>query len=148
MNKPRVRYECTSCGASFPKWVGRCSVCGTWDSMVQKTIVTSSPSTSMPHRIAAAQPSPEPVLLSSVAESAPGLTRLKTGIGELDGILGGGLVPGSLLLLGGDPGIGKSTLMLQLAASLAQAGANVLYLSGEESASQIGMRASLTGLMA
>ena len=110
--------------------------------MVQKTIVTSSPSTSMPHRIAAAQPSPEPVLLSSVAESAPGLTRLKTGIGELDGILGGGLVPGSLLLLGGDPGIGKSTLMLQLAASLAQAGANVLYLSGEESASQIGMRAS------
>ena len=110
--------------------------------MVQKTIAASAHSTSMPHRIPVAQHSQEPVLLSSVAESAPGLTRLKTGIGELDGILGGGLVPGSLLLLGGDPGIGKSTLMLQLAASLAQAGANVLYLSGEESASQIGMRAS------
>ncbi len=142
MSNPKIRYECTNCGASFPKWVGKCAVCGTWDSVVKKIIFPSASSTAMPHRIPAVKDSPETVLLSSVAESAEGLERLKTGIGELDNILGGGLVPGSILLLGGDPGIGKSTLMLQLAGSIVKAGTNVLYLSGEESASQIGMRAA------
>ena len=142
MSKPRIRYECTSCGASFPKWIGRCSVCGTWDSVVERAVAPSASSAAMAHRIPAAKETPEPVLLSTVAQSAAELARLKTGIRELDSILGGGLVPGSILLLGGDPGIGKSTLMLQLAGSLAKSGANVLYLSGEESASQIGMRAA------
>jgi len=110
--------------------------------LVERVIAPAASSAALPHRIPATKETAESVLLSAVTQSAAELTRLKTGIGELDSILGGGIVPGSILLLGGDPGIGKSTLMLQLAGSLARAGTSVLYLSGEESAAQIGMRAS------
>ena len=140
MNKTKTRYECASCGANYPKWVGRCAVCGEWDSVVEQAVPSAAAAGAMPHRISAS-PGVGPVTLSEVSRDPADVRRLRTGIGELDNILGGGLVPGSLLLLGGDPGIGKSTLMLQLAGSLAAGGVSVLYLSGEESPAQIGMRA-------
>src|SRR3990172_5609616 len=140
MNKSRIRYECSSCGANYPKWVGRCAVCGEWDSVVEQAVPSAAAAGAMPHRIASS-PGAGPQTLSEVSRDPADVRRLRTGIGELDNILGGGLVPGSLLLLGGDPGIGKSALMLQLAGSLAAGGVSVLYLSGEESPAQIGMRA-------
>ncbi len=142
MAKPKTRYECTSCAASFAKWQGRCSNCGAWDSLEQRTVHDSAASRQPSHRVGAVAGAGESLLLSEiVAGGVADTPRVCSGIGELDNILGGGLVPGSLLLLGGDPGIGKSTLMLQLAGRLADAGSRVLYLSGEESAAQIGMRA-------
>ncbi|MFH1068950.1 MAG: DNA repair protein RadA [Candidatus Glassbacteria bacterium] len=147
MPRPRTVFECTSCAAAFPKWQGRCTNCGAWDSLVEKTIYPQAEvaARAMSHRI---QPRDlnGPVPLAEVLEGGVEVARIRSGIGELDGILGGGLVPGSLVLIGGDPGIGKSTLMLQLAGSLSKSGVKVLYLSGEESASQIGMRAARLGI--
>ena len=145
MTKPRVIYECTNCAATYPKWVGRCSVCGSWDSVVGKTLA-ASPARGARHTASEIPEGSGPVYLSSVVNGRETLQRLPTGIEELDNILGGGMVPGSLLLLGGEPGIGKSTLMLQLASSMERSGLKVLYLSGEESASQIGMRAKRLGI--
>lgn len=143
MAKTRTRYECTACAAVVPKWEGRCSNCGAWDTLVERTVAAAEKvSGKISHRVSrAGEPGGAVSLADIVAAGGDDSPRLMSGIGELDGILGGGLVPGSLLLLGGDPGIGKSTLMLQMAAALAGAGRKVLYLSGEESASQIGMRA-------
>ena len=147
MPKPRTIFECTSCAAAFPKWMGRCTNCGAWDSLVEKTINPQADSAGRARRHRVRETAAAgPVTLSAVRDGAGTAARLATGIGELDGILGGGLVPGSLVLIGGDPGIGKSTLMLQLAGSLANNGVKVLYLSGEESAAQIGMRASRLGI--
>jgi DNA repair protein RadA/Sms len=130
-------YVCQSCGAPEPKWQGQCPACGEWNSLVAEVQGTQGRSsrTGAP-RVAAV------VLASGEGSDEP---RLGTGSGELDRVLGGGLVPGSVVLLGGDPGIGKSTLMLQAAAAMAATGV-VLYATGEESVKQVGLRARRLGL--
>ncbi len=128
--KEQTLYICGSCGYESRKWLGKCPDCGEWDSLNEER----GPSRLSPRRqTATAQPLSE-------AEAAT-VSRLVTGIGELDRVLGGGIVPGSVTLVGGDPGIGKSTLILQLLAALATENQKVLYVTGEESADQIRMRA-------
>ncbi len=137
--KVKTAYVCQNCGSSSPKWLGKCPNCGTWNSLVEEVTV-AQPSTSrtsgrglLSHgaRLASVKP-----LGQVEAKRQP---RLQTPDGELNRVLGGGIVPGSVVLVGGEPGIGKSTLMLQLALSMPDK--KVLYVSGEESAEQIKMRA-------
>ncbi|MBI4542553.1 MAG: DNA repair protein RadA [Gemmatimonadetes bacterium] len=135
--KPRSVYRCTSCGADQPKWSGRCEACGEWNSLVEEVVAVRAAA----RRPRAAPPDggPPPVRLDAVAaDAAP---RYKTALAEFDYVLGGGIVPGSLVLVGGEPGIGKSTLLLQCAARLEAAGVRTLYASGEESPEQIRLRA-------
>ncbi|APH56121.1 DNA repair protein RadA [Granulibacter bethesdensis] len=134
MVKDRARYVCQACGAVYPKWAGRCEACGEWNSIVEE-----APS-SAPVRVTPGRRLAFVSLPASGADAAPP-PRIATGIEELDRVLGGGLVPGSVILVGGDPGIGKSTLMLQAAAALARAGGRALYVSGEEAVEQVRLRA-------
>ncbi len=139
MAKIKTRYVCQSCGAVFPKWYGRCPECGTWNSIVEEVVEQKqSPSASVKNFSMATNP-PRPLRDIKSLKSR----RLKTGISELDRVLGGGFVPGSIVLLGGEPGIGKSTLALQLAFV---SGLNVLYISGEESLEQIKLRSTRLGV--
>ncbi|MFP4537241.1 MAG: DNA repair protein RadA [Dichotomicrobium sp.] len=128
-------YVCQSCGASSPRWAGKCPSCGDWNSLSEEP--GAAPSGGKRAR----SKKPGGVRLLRLDEGGGQIAHAPTGIGELDRVLGGGLVPGSAVLLGGDPGIGKSTLLLQTAAAIAQAGHNALYFSGEEAAEQIGLRA-------
>ena len=137
MAKNTTRFVCQACGAVSAKWAGRCEVCAEWNTIAEE------PAESRPGP--AARPGRK-LALETLAGSADPPPRLLTGIGELDRVLGGGLVAASAVLVGGDPGIGKSTLLLQAAASLARAGKKVLYVSGEEAAEQIRMRARRLGL--
>jgi DNA repair protein RadA/Sms len=137
--KPTSRFVCQSCGAVSPKWAGRCEACGEWNSIVEEAI-TARPG---PAGKAAAGKRVEFVDLAGTAEPPP---RCAVGIEELDRVLGGGLVPASAILVGGDPGIGKSTLLLQAAASIARSGRRVLYVSGEESIEQVRLRARRLGV--
>jgi len=131
--RPRMGFFCQQCGNESPKWMGRCPACGEWNSYVEAPRQPAQPKSH------ASGPANEPVELVSVSSGdAP---RMPTALGEMDRVLGGGLVPGSLVLLGGDPGIGKSTLLLAVADSLARQGRPVLYLSGEESLHQVKLRA-------
>jgi DNA repair protein RadA/Sms len=141
MARPQSRYVCQRCAETFLRWEGQCRACGEWNSLVE-TIIREPSRAERTVGQASAVPAP----LADLAETD--LPRLSLGIGELDRVLGGGLVPGSLILLGGEPGIGKSTLVLQAAAglSLGPGGGDVLYASGEESAGQVRMRASRLGL--
>lgn len=132
MARARTIYRCTECGADSPKWAGQCPSCSAWNTLAEEVAETAR-STSVRRNGAHA------VRLDAVISSdAP---RWKTGIDELDFVLGGGLVPGSMVLVGGEPGIGKSTLLLQAAAQLQGRGFETLYVSGEESAQQIKLRA-------
>jgi len=135
MPKPRSVFACTECGAQAPRWLGRCPECGAWSSLVEEPIGAAPPAPTA-GRVAALGRGP--LALREVALDRVG--RLETGIGEFDRVLGGGLVPGSVVLLGGEPGVGKSTLALQLAAGLSARSASVLYVSGEESPEQIRLR--------
>jgi len=140
---PKTRFVCTECGASFPKWAGQCGECGAWNTLQEQTAETS---TSLSGRFAgytgdAAEQRVRPLSEVSAESSA----RTGTGLGELDRVLGGGLVLGSVTLIGGDPGIGKSTLLIQAMALLATK-MPALYVSGEESAEQISLRAQRLGL--
>ncbi|MBX5486042.1 MAG: DNA repair protein RadA [Mycolicibacterium hassiacum] len=138
--KPRAQYRCSECAHLTAKWVGRCPECGTWGSVEEVTVLTPVTGSRPGH--CAVAPSSPAVPISSIA---PGATRhFPTGVGELDRVLGGGVVPGSVTLLAGDPGVGKSTLLLEVAHRWARAGRRALYLSGEESAGQIRMRAERT----
>lgn len=121
-------FACNRCGAQFPKWQGRCTECGQWGTIAGEMRAARTASRAKARAV---------IALETVESS--GVKRLRTGITELDRVLGGGIVPGSLVLLGGDPGIGKSTLVLQLAGALAQR-FPVLYVSGEESAEQVSLR--------
>ena len=147
MARPQSRFICQSCGESFLRWEGQCRACDGWNTLVET--VVRSPSRS--ERAAARGPSvgaSAPVGLAAIAEAD--LPRLSLGIAELDRVLGGGLVPGSLVLLGGEPGIGKSTLLLQAAAGLTRGPAgvvSVLYATGEESPGQVRLRAARLGLL-
>jgi DNA repair protein RadA/Sms len=142
------RFVCQSCGAAFPRWEGQCRTCGTWNSLVE-TVVREGPRTARGARAASAAPAAASEPLGAAADAT--LPRLPTGIGELDRVLGGGFVPGSIVLVGGEPGIGKSTLLLQAAAALGTAadavGRCVLYATGEETAGQVRLRAERLGLL-
>jgi len=128
-------YSCQACGAQSPKWMGRCAECGQWDSLVEERL--AKPDASGPLRgIQAAVPTPVPIDQVDLVDQQ----RLSTRIDELDRVLGGGLVDGTLVLIGGDPGIGKSTLMLQALHGMAAQGHTVLYVSGEESVQQLRLR--------
>ncbi len=129
-------FVCQECGAQSPKWLGRCSDCGAWNSFVEERPNESLPAAAASgHRYASASNATTARLYSEIElEQQP---RISTGIGEFDRVLGGGIVPGSLVLLGGEPGIGKSTLLLQAAANMARTIGPVLYSSGEESEHQI-----------
>ena len=132
---PRSVFRCTECGAEQPKWGGRCESCGAWNALVEEPVGRSGGQAD--RRIEAS--GYPPIRLSDLGGTAP--ERWQTGLREFDFVLGGGIVPGSVVLVGGEPGIGKSTLLLQCAARLEQAGITTLYVSGEESADQIRLRA-------
>ena len=138
MARSEARYICQQCGQVQLTWTGRCPGCGEWN-----TLVEARQTRDTGKRSRSPSAAPKPTRLADV-ETAP-MDRLGTGIGELDRVLGGGLVPGSLVLLGGSPGIGKSTLTGMALANLAGAGRNVLYVSGEESAAQVRLRAERLG---
>ena len=139
MARPQRSFVCQSCGAAHPRWAGRCDDCGAWNSLVEEAAASPAPAAggkAQGRRI-------ELVPLTGATAPPP---RLPSGIAELDRVLGGGIVAGAALLIGGDPGIGKSTLMLQAAAALAVQGRAVVYVSGEESIDQIRLRAERLGL--
>ncbi|MBA2255564.1 MAG: DNA repair protein RadA [Chloroflexi bacterium] len=144
MARLESRYVCQACGASTLRWEGQCRSCGEWNTLVE-TLVRDAPRRAARVRGAAARPAggDEPVPLTSLAEREVG--RLASGIGEFDRVLGGGFVAGSVVLLGGEPGIGKSTLVLEAAAGVTPQG-QVLYASGEESTGQLRLRAGRLGI--
>ena len=138
----RPAFTCTACGAVHSKWAGRCDACGAWNAIVEEAGgLAEGPAgrTLGPAR-------GRRIVLGDLATEEPQPPRALSGIAELDRVLGGGLVPASAILVGGDPGIGKSTLLLQAAAAFASRGAAAVYISGEESAAQVRLRASRLGL--
>jgi len=137
--KPTTRFVCQACGAVTPKWAGRCETCGEWNTVEPETI------TPRPGASAKAPATSSVNFVGLHGETAPP-PRAATGIEELDRVLGGGLVPSSAVLVGGDPGIGKSTLLLQTAARLAKSGKRVLYITGEEAIEQVRLRARRLGV--
>ena len=141
MAKPHRTFVCQSCGAAQPRWAGRCEECGAWNSLVEEAAASPAAAAGGKARGRGLE------LLPLAADGTPP-PRLPSGIEELDRVLGGGIVTGAAILVGGDPGIGKSTLMLQAAAALAAAGRAVIYVSGEESAEQIRLRARRLGIAA
>jgi len=142
MKLPKPVFVCQECGAQSPKWLGRCNDCGAWNTLVEERAVESAPEVA--HRYALTGATGAARLYADIALEDH--VRLSTGIDEFDRVLGGGVVPGSLVLLGGEPGIGKSTLLLQAAASMAVSAGAVLYSSGEESEHQIKARGERLGV--
>ncbi len=142
MAKARTRFVCQACGATQPRWMGRCPECGAWNAMVEQLLEEPSRSSLRANPAAAAGARALP--LSQVASG--GERRLSVPMEELSRVLGGGVVPGSVVLVGGDPGIGKSTLLLQLAALMGQPEHPALYVSGEESLQQLKLRAERLGV--
>src|SRR6202166_4307736 len=130
-------YVCQNCGAAYVRWSGRCEACGEWNTLVEEGSSAPTARSSRKGRLCVVEPR------KGEPHEAP---RLPSGVAEFDRVTGGGLVRGSVLLLGGDPGIGKSTLLIQAAASLARAGKRVIYVSGEEAIGQVRMRAARLGL--
>src|SRR6266404_7761304 len=135
---PKTVFVCQECGSQSPKWLGRCGDCGAWNSFVEERTQESGGAPSAGHRYALAGTAGAAQLYADIKIEQH--SRLTTGIDEFDRVLGGGVVPGSLVLLGGEPGIGKSTLLLQAAANMARTIGPVLYSSGEESEHQIKSR--------
>ena len=135
MARAQTRYICSQCGAASPKWAGKCDGCGEWNTLSEEiSSGLSAPGKKALGKRVALEP-------LSQADDKPPLTRFASDMAELDRVVGGGIVPGSALLIGGDPGIGKSTLLLQLLCKFAQKGLRAAYFSGEESAEQVRMRA-------
>ena len=140
MARPLTTFTCTACGASHRKWAGRCDACGGWNTITEEAPLSQGPG----RGLGAARGRPIP--LSTLATLEPPPPRILSGIAELDRVLGGGLVAGSAILVGGDPGIGKSTLLLQAASAFARQGPQAIYISGEEAAAQVRLRAARLGL--
>ncbi|ABB44120.1 DNA repair protein RadA [Sulfurimonas denitrificans DSM 1251] len=137
MSKKKTLFECQHCGLTTPRWMGKCTNCGAWDSFVelnehQQDVVKQTKSTT--------SPSSKALSINEIKEEE--IFRFSSKSRELDGVLGGGIVPGSLTLIGGSPGVGKSTLLLKVGGDIASSGQNVLYVTGEESTSQIKLRAN------
>ncbi|HEU4715528.1 MAG TPA: DNA repair protein RadA [Candidatus Saccharimonadales bacterium] len=141
MPKARTQYVCQNCGAAYPKWSGRCENCGEWNTLVEQAAPSSGKSAVAKSASSGRVLTPQ-TMQSIVAEDA--VSRMRTGYGDLDDVLGGGILPGGVMLMAGQPGIGKSTLLLQVASNVAK-GQPVLYASGEESASQVKLRAQRLG---
>jgi DNA repair protein RadA/Sms len=143
MARATTHYVCSGCGHESAKWHGRCPGCEEWSTLVEEARPVPVAAAGGGARVAARGKALTPVPLAQV--EAPRVARLRTGIGELDRVLGGGLVPGSLVLLGGSPGIGKSTIVTSALGNLAASGRKALYVSGEESAAQVRLRAERLG---
>ncbi|MBO6790139.1 MAG: DNA repair protein RadA [Dinoroseobacter sp.] len=141
MAKAALTFVCQSCGTGFSKWAGRCENCGEWN-----TIVEEKPLSEGPSKKGLGAQRGQKVKLTDLATTEAAPARAVSGMAELDRVLGGGLVQGSALLVGGDPGIGKSTLLLQAAAAFARGGLKAVYISGEEATAQVRMRAHRLGL--
>ena len=141
MAKTKTKFVCQNCGYTTAKWMGRCPECGTWDSLAEEL---ETPASGPQQSFLMPKEAPKPKTLDKVMLTE--VERLKTGINEFDRVLGGGIVKGSLVLLSGDPGIGKSTILLQICQNLGNIGQKILYVSGEESANQIKLRADRLGV--
>ena len=141
MAKEKTIYTCNECGGTSPKWLGKCPHCNAWNTLVES--VTQNEGTGK-NRFAALAPTSEVAILSEI--EATDIDRTPTGHSELDRVLGGGMVEGGVVLIGGDPGIGKSTLLLQALDSLQRQGKKTLYITGEESGAQVALRARRLGL--
>jgi DNA repair protein RadA/Sms len=139
--KPVKTYVCSACGSVFPKWAGRCEACGAWNTLEEQTAPRA-----LPGGLKEGARAPGKIEFVGLEGISPPPPRVPTTIAEFDRVLGGGLVPASVVLVGGDPGIGKSTLLLQAGAALGRAGREVVYISGEESVDQIRLRARRLGL--
>ena len=135
MSKGKSVFRCTECGADQPKWGGKCDACGAWNSLIEEPIRRT---VGRSDRRSVSSDS-QTVRLSDIGTTP--LQRWRTGLAEFDFVLGGGIVPGSVVLVGGEPGIGKSTLLMQCAARLESQGVSTLYVSGEESPDQLRLRA-------
>ena len=144
MAKAKSRFICQKCGASYAKWAGRCENCGEWNSLLEQVAPTEAESKSALARGAVSGKKLDAVSINTIEPSDAG-SRLSSGFNDLDNVLGGGILLGSVSLLAGQPGIGKSTLLMQICATVSAAGHNVLYVSGEESAGQVKLRAVRLG---
>ena len=142
MAKGKTRYVCQACGAVAARWAGQCGDCKEWNTLAEEAAPVFTPFAAKQ----SLQSGGRRIAMESLADDVALPARLSTGIAELDRALGGGLVPGSVTLIGGDPGIGKSTLLLQAAGRMARSGARVAYVSGEEAADQVRLRARRLGL--
>jgi len=141
MAKPKTQFTCQNCGATYPKWTGKCDNCGEWNTLVEQVVSTGGKSAVAKSATSGQILTPQTMYSISSEET---LTRMPTGYDDLDIVLGGGILPGGVLLMAGQPGIGKSTLLLQVANEIAKY-EPVLYASGEESASQVKLRAQRLG---
>src|ERR1700753_337075 len=137
----RPSYVCQNCGAISQRWQGKCEACGEWNTIIEEAAALGVGAASA-RKGAAGRPFP----LESLSGASKPVARIVTGVSELDRVAGGGFVPGSATLIGGEPGIGKSTLLIQACAALARKGARVVYVSGEESTEQVRLRAARLGL--
>ena len=148
MAKEKTNYVCSECGGTSAKWLGKCPACGAWNTLIEQVAGSASGGGTGNNRFSAPftalAGTSELAVLSEI--EATDIDRTSTGIDELDRVLGGGIVPGGVTLIGGDPGIGKSTLLLQAVDALQRAGQNALYVTGEESGAQVAMRSRRLGL--
>ena len=137
----KSQFVCQSCGAVAPRWAGKCVTCGEWNTLIEEADVVAPPGSGFSRASKG-----RAVELETLVKTTDRIARMPTGLAELDRVTGGGIVPGSALLIGGEPGIGKSTLLLQLGAAFANAGRRAIYFSGEEAAAQVRLRAERLGL--
>src|SRR5919199_1360349 len=147
--KTKTVYRCTECGAEYAKWQGRCDVCGEWNTLVEEVSAPRTPASGAGRRMGGARALAEGGSVATTAKlrdvHASESRRWKTGLDQFDFVLGGGIVPGSMVLVGGEPGIGKSTILLQVAARVNERGGSALYVTGEESPLQVKLRADRLG---
>ena len=144
MAKDKTLFSCSDCGGTSPKWLGKCPHCGAWNTLVESVVSDSSASKNRYSERAGLAPASAVMALSAI--EAQDMQRTPTGQDELDRVLGGGMVEGGVVLIGGDPGIGKSTLLLQALDGLQRSGQHTLYVTGEESRAQVALRARRLGL--
>ena len=144
MAKDKTLFSCSDCGGTSPKWLGKCPHCGAWNTLVESVVSDSSASKTRYSERAGLAPASAVMALSAI--EAQDMQRTPTGQDELDRVLGGGMVEGGVVLIGGDPGIGKSTLLLQALDGLQRSGQSTLYVTGEESGAQVALRARRLGL--
>ena len=141
MAKEKTSYICTECGGASPRWLGKCPHCEAWNTLIETVPESAGPAR---NRFASLAKAAEVAALADIEASE--IERTPTGIGELDRVLGGGIVEGGVVLIGGDPGIGKSTLLLQALDGLQRAAVPTLYVTGEESGAQVALRSRRLGL--